>query len=113
MQWTDQVVASGDPTNAEWSVNGTLAWQVTQLRTLVATTAADAKTDTASLAAISVLAAAIKAGGGNVDSAPIIAAINSAAATESATVTALLNKIAALQADLAAGASAEAAALAK
>lgn len=42
MNWSDQVVESGDPNNPEWSVSGTYKWMVSQLRTLVSRSGAAA-----------------------------------------------------------------------
>jgi glycosyl hydrolase family 25 len=76
------------------------------------TLAAIAKTDSAALAAITAMAAALKAGGGNADDTAIIAAVNAVGTQESAAVTALQQQVAKLQADLLAAAKASAAALA-
>jgi len=117
ISWDDQVVDSGDPSNPKWSVDGTLKWLVANMRTVLTTTAADAKVDTASAAAVTALTTLIKSAGGDADSAAIIAAMNTAIAAEgvkeSATVAALSNQVAKLQADLVAAAQASAAALAK
>lgn len=62
---------------------------------------ADADRDAATLAAINALAAAIKAGGGNVDAAPIVAAVKAAADESRAQYTTQLERIAELEAELA------------
>jgi len=117
ISWDDQVVDSGDPSNPQWSVDGTLKWLVANMRTVLTTTVADAKVDTASAAAVTALTTLIKSAGGDADSAAIIAAMNTAIAAEgvkeSATVAALSNQVAKLQADLVAAAQASAAAMAK
>lgn len=62
---------------------------------------ADADRDAATLAAINAIAAAIKAGGGNVDAAPIVAAVKAAADESRAQYTTQLERIAELEAELA------------
>ena len=75
-------------------------WGVSPFAALLASAAADAQRDAAATAAIQALTAMIQNAGGNLDAAPIIAAVKAVGDDTHAVVAALQQQVAALQAEL-------------